>query len=71
MIRIVVVLPAPFAPRKPRIPPGCTVKLTPSSAWTSPKRFVTPSISSAIVLPHRETQRHPAAIWLDLTLTGR
>ena len=39
MIRIVVVLPAPFAPRKPKTSPGPTLKLTPSRAAIAPKRL--------------------------------
>jgi hypothetical protein len=34
--RMAVVLPAPFGPRKPNTWPGGTVKLSPSSATTSP-----------------------------------
>src|SRR5215813_394669 len=40
-MRIVVVFPAPFGPRKPRISPGSTRKLTSSTAVTRPYRFVT------------------------------
>ena len=36
MIRIAVVLPAPFGPTKPNSRPGATEKPTPSSATTSP-----------------------------------
>ena len=36
MIRMVVVLPAPFGPRKPVTCPGRTVKLRPSTAVTEP-----------------------------------
>src|SRR5262245_37072383 len=36
---IVVVLPAPFGPRKPNTSPGATSKLTPRTASTSPKDF--------------------------------
>jgi len=32
IIRSVVVLPAPFGPRKPWISPGCTSRVTPSTA---------------------------------------
>ena len=39
MIRMVVVLPAPFAPTKPNISPGRTVNDTPSSA-----RFAAPKL---------------------------
>ena len=53
MIRIVVVLPAPFEPRKPKTSPGLTVKLTPSSAWTGPKRLRRPLISSVICFSSR------------------
>jgi hypothetical protein len=35
-IRMVVVLPAPFAPTKPKVSPGRTAKATPSSATVSP-----------------------------------
>src|SRR5262245_34812475 len=35
-ILITVVLPEPFGPRKPNISPGSTLKLTPSTAMTSP-----------------------------------
>jgi hypothetical protein len=35
-MRIVVVLPAPFGPRKPRISPRSTRKLTSSTAMTLP-----------------------------------
>src|SRR5512146_1741529 len=43
--RIVVVLPAPFGPRKPVTFPGWTAKLSPSTAVTSPKRLVSPLTS--------------------------
>jgi hypothetical protein len=36
IIRMVVDLPAPFGPRKPVTCPGCTVKDSPSTAWTEP-----------------------------------
>src|SRR5690348_95389 len=37
-----VVLPAPLGPMTPRISPLATVALTPLTAATPPKRFVTP-----------------------------
>ena len=40
MIRIVVVFPAPFGPRKPVTWPGRTVKLRPSTAVTGPNRLI-------------------------------
>ena len=36
---MVVVLPAPFGPRKPVTRPGRTVKLSPSTAVTGPNRL--------------------------------
>ena len=42
---MVVVLPAPFGPRKPVTCPGRTVKLRSSTAVTGPKRLVSPSTS--------------------------
>src|SRR6185437_10965664 len=45
-IRRVVVLPAPFGPRKPTMDPRCTVKLRSSTATMLPKRFV--RLSTAI-----------------------
>src|SRR5450759_3166094 len=38
-MRIVVDLPAPFGPRKPKISPFCTSKLTRFTAMKLPKRF--------------------------------
>ena len=46
-IFIVVVLPQPFEPRKPKISPRSIVKLTWSTAVKSPKRRVRPSASIA------------------------
>src|SRR5579871_1252717 len=37
-----VVLPEPFGPTRPRISPGATWKLKPSSAEKPPKRFTRP-----------------------------
>src|SRR5690606_9755701 len=45
-MRMVVVLPAPFAPTKPNISPGRTVRETPSSATFSPYRFLSSSMRS-------------------------
>jgi hypothetical protein len=42
MIRIVVVLPAPFGPRKPSTSPGCTRKLRSSTARSRPYSLVRP-----------------------------
>ena len=42
-IRIEVVLPAPLAPSRPKMRPGSTSKLTPSSAWMAPNRLETVS----------------------------
>src|SRR5579859_4724262 len=45
MTRIVVLLPAPFGPRKPVTWPGRTAKLSPSTAVTAPKRLTSWSTS--------------------------
>src|SRR3979411_3239554 len=44
----VVVFPAPFAPRNPRISPRPTWKLTPSTARTTPKRLTRALASIAL-----------------------
>jgi hypothetical protein len=41
-----VVLPAPFAPSRPKASPGAIVSVTPSSASVSPKRRVSASAST-------------------------
>src|SRR4051794_13823169 len=47
-MRIVVDLPAPLLPRKPKISPRCTSKLTLSTATNWPKRRVRPRTSIAL-----------------------
>src|SRR5688572_28486065 len=47
MMRIVVVLPAPFGPRKPWISPGSTARLTLSTAVNDP--YLLTSASTAIM----------------------
>src|SRR5579859_6562087 len=44
--RRVVVLPAPFAPRSPKISPESTRKLTLRTAENDPNRMVSPSTST-------------------------
>ena len=53
MSRMVVDLPAPLGPRKPRTCPRGTVRLMPSTALSVPKLLVSPcaSISAVIVFP--------------------
>ena len=46
MIFIMVDLPAPFSPTSPWISPSLSEKSTSRSAWTPPKDFDTPIISS-------------------------
>jgi hypothetical protein len=48
MSRMVVVLPAPFGPRKPVTWPGRTVKARPSTAVTAPNRLTSWSTSIMI-----------------------
>ncbi len=50
-IRMEVVLPAPFAPTKPNISPGRTLKVRSCRATVSPYRLVTRSNSSIGPLP--------------------
>ena len=54
-IRIVVVLPQPFDPRKPKISPRPMLKLTPSTAVKAPKRRVRPTalIAGSALRPPR------------------
>src|SRR6185312_3430546 len=48
---IVVVLPAPFGPRKAMISPGCTSRSMPFTARTLPKFFVSPRAETALTVP--------------------
>src|SRR6476661_7735356 len=50
-MRSVVVLPAPLAPRKPKISPRATEKLTPSTALTTPYRLTSCLASTAADAP--------------------
>src|SRR5579864_7667527 len=54
-----VVLPAPFGPMSPTMRPGCTLKLTPSSARLAPKDLASPraSITAVIFCPLRGVRR--------------
>src|SRR5437773_7195523 len=60
MIRIVVVLPAPFGPRNPWISPGATSRLTPSTAVKAPYLFTRFS-TRIIALPRRPRPAAPAS----------
>src|SRR6266568_2051328 len=53
-----VVLPAPFGPMMPRISPGATAKLTPSTAASPPKRFARSLVSSSAVMAPRSGLPH-------------
>jgi len=46
-MRMVVLFPAPFGPRKPKISPRAVSKLTWSTAVNLPKRRVSPSTRTA------------------------
>src|SRR5258708_39871658 len=62
MMRMVVVLPAPFGPRKPWISPGSTERLTPSTAVKEPyvlTRAPTPVVASG---PPRPEMGRAAAL---------
>ena len=78
--RIIVVLPAPFAPTKPTISPGATARLTSRSANESlksqltcrmSKRFVMkPPLSSVARIPHLRSNRASHAV-LHAKLPGQ
>ena len=44
---MVVVLPAPFGPRNPKMMPRGTVKVRSSTTVVDPNRFVNPSMETA------------------------
>src|SRR4030042_2483705 len=48
-MRMVVVLPAPFGPRKPNTVPGSTVRFNSSNARKVPKTFCSFSIRIAVI----------------------
>ena len=58
--RIVVVLPAPFGPRKPTTSPGSTVNDRSSTACTAPKCFVNVSQATAGPIPPSSRCSRPA-----------
>src|SRR5215831_5497770 len=60
MQRIVVVLPAPFGPRKPVTLPGSMPNVRSSTATLSPYRFVSPRTSIMETGPLREPSREVA-----------
>ena len=51
IISSVVVLPAPLGPSSPKNSPGATVKVTPSTARTSPYVMTSPSARISIPTP--------------------
>src|SRR5579862_449000 len=60
-IRSVVVLPAPFGPRKPVIVPGASANDSESTARTDPNRFVNESATTAGI----EASAVPVAVGSD------
>jgi hypothetical protein len=56
-MRMVVVLPAPFGPRNPKIAPAAAVRLSPSTAVKSPYLFVRSWIS---IIPDERVSSAPA-----------
>src|SRR3954447_7489033 len=55
-MRSVVVLPAPFGPRKPTTRPSSAVNDRSSTATTEPKRFVSPATSIACAMAQRSSK---------------
>src|SRR5687768_6512964 len=66
-ISTVVVLPAPFGPSKPKISPGATSKLTPSTAWTDPYALRTSPTRMTAPAASGRGARAVATDWLTLT----
>src|SRR5690554_6204866 len=62
-MRSVVVLPAPFGPRKPVTRPGWTVKLRSSTARTDPKVFVRPRTSTTPSTVAAVLIELPRSVW--------
>src|SRR5579871_3752965 len=58
-IRSVVVLPAPFGPRKPVIVPGARANESESTASTEPNRFVRDSTTTAGAKPEAASSDNP------------
>ncbi len=56
-MRMSVVFPAPFGPRKPKILPARTRRLTSVNALTSPKRRVIPTVSNRGITPVKTDKR--------------
>ena len=56
---MVVDLPAPLAPRKPKIAPRLTSKLTASTAVNAPKRFVSDFTSMEMIRHDRPPMEKP------------
>ena len=60
-MRIVVDLPAPLAPRKPKISPGSTLSEISSTAWNVPKRLLSSTSSTAGAIQRPTARSRPAA----------
>src|SRR2546426_7443280 len=63
--RMRVDLPAPFSPTSACASPSSTGKVTPFSAWTAPKDFVTPWKESPVIRFQRGALRAPELRALD------
>ena len=69
-IFIVVDLPQPFEPRKPKISPGGILKLTWSTATKSPNLRVSPSASIAGVSSGEATRGRTTTFWCRARLAS-
>ncbi|MDT4884333.1 hypothetical protein FQZ97_1204640 [compost metagenome] len=67
-IFIAVVLPAPFAPRKPKISPAYTSKVISLVAMKSPKRLVSLSvfITTSLVISIHQIYKAIFNVWCDV-----
>src|SRR5689334_2869807 len=68
-MRSVVVLPAPFGPRKPVTVPASSANESPSTARRSPKRFVRASAARTTVMTSPCSPSTPFASGILLRLT--
>lgn len=59
IMRIVLVLPAPFGPKKPKLSPRSIAKLTPRTAATSPKSLTMSVASSTGLALTRHRRARP------------
>ena len=65
---IVVLLPAPLGPRKPKTSPGATANETPRTASIAPKDLVRSLTSMAEVMDAVKARNHNSTVAVNLVL---